>query len=165
MAFVSCCAGFVMYVWSQSLAKCITTYWGTTIVELPNDIAMAANIVWIWSHLLRISHHCLMGLSSPSCKTLALKGIPRLHGKSSCQWSQGSRLSMDIDAKQMDVCTAAPQGRLWAIIVMHTIFSYQLMLVINHATCSTFLKRSGTPHILVLTIRIWNLQVTRRGSN
>jgi hypothetical protein len=44
-AFVYCCARFVMYVWSQSLAKCITIYWGMTIIELPNDIAMVANIV------------------------------------------------------------------------------------------------------------------------
>jgi hypothetical protein len=36
-------------------------------------------------------------------------------------------------------------------------FFYQLMLVINHAKCNAFSKRSGTPHILVLTTKIWSL--------
>jgi hypothetical protein len=69
----------------------------------------------------------------------------------------GSRLLMDIDTRQMDVCTTALPGRQRTIIVMPTIFSYQLMSVINHAKCSTFSERSGTPRILVLTTKIWSL--------
>jgi hypothetical protein len=64
---------------------------------------MVASIAWLRSHLLQFSHHRLMRLSSPSCKTLALKGIPHFHCRSFCQWSQGFRLLMDIDARQMDV--------------------------------------------------------------
>jgi hypothetical protein len=45
MAFVYCCARFVVYVWSRSLAKCITTYWGTIIIELPNGVTTLAGIV------------------------------------------------------------------------------------------------------------------------
>lgn len=44
MGFISCCAGFATYVWSPRLAVCITTYWGTTIGELPNDIATMASV-------------------------------------------------------------------------------------------------------------------------
>jgi hypothetical protein len=72
---------------------------------------------------------------------------------------------MDIDAKQMDVCTIALPRRLLPIIICPTIFSYQLMLVVNLAKCNTFLEWSGRPHILVLTTKIWSLQVTERGSN
>jgi hypothetical protein len=71
MAFVFCCAGFATYVWSPRLTVCITTYWGTTIGELPNDIATVALVAWLGSHLLRISHRRSMWSSSPSCKTLA----------------------------------------------------------------------------------------------
>lgn len=115
---------------------------------------MVANIVWIWSHLLWISHHCLMRLNSPSCKAFALKGIPHLHCRSSCQWSQGSWLSMDIDVRQMDVCITALPRRLSPIIVWSTIFSYQFMLVINHVKCNTFSERLGTLRILVLTTQL-----------
>jgi hypothetical protein len=105
-----------------------------------------------------------MRSSSLGYKTLALKGISHLHGKSSCQWSQGSWLSMDIDARRMDVLTILLPGRLWVIIVVPTIFSYRFMLVVNHVKCNAFSERSGTPRILVSTTRIWSLKVTCRGS-
>jgi hypothetical protein len=49
--FVCCCARSVTYVWSQSLARCTTTYFGMMIVELPNVVAMVADVVSIWSPL------------------------------------------------------------------------------------------------------------------
>ncbi len=81
-----------------------------------------------------------MKLSSPSCKTFTFKGI-HLHHKSFYQWSQGSQLSMNIDARQMDMCTTALPRILLPIIIWPTIFSYELMLVINHAKCSAFLEK------------------------
>jgi hypothetical protein len=53
--FVYCCARSAMYVWSRSLARCTTTYLGTIIIELPNEVATVANVVWIRSPLLWIS--------------------------------------------------------------------------------------------------------------
>jgi hypothetical protein len=75
-------------------------------------------------------------------------------------WSQVSRSSMDIDVRWMDVRTILlPRGPS-PIIAWPTIFSYQLMPVVNRAKCSAFLERSGTPPILVSTTKIWSLWVT-----
>jgi hypothetical protein len=64
----------------------------------------------------------------------------------------------------MDVRTISLPGRLWAIIVVPTIFSYRFMPVVNCVKCSAFSERSGTPRILVSTTIIWSLEVTCRGS-
>ncbi|CAM6004967.1 unnamed protein product [Sphagnum balticum] len=77
----------------------------------------------------------------------------------------GSRSSMDIDARQMDVCTIALPRKLLPTTVWPTIFFYRLMPVVNRAKCSAFSNRSGTPRILVSTARIWSLQVIRWGCN
>jgi hypothetical protein len=72
---------------------------------------------------------------------------------------------MDIDARQMDVCTIALPGKLLPTIIWPTIFFYRLMPVVNRAKCNAFSNRSGTPRILVSTTRIWSLQVIRWGCN
>jgi hypothetical protein len=67
---------------------------------------------------------------------------------------------------KVDGCApTALQRGLSPIIVWPTIFSYQFMLVVNRAKCSTFSERSGTMHISVSTTKIWSLQVTPRGSD
>ncbi len=53
---------------------------------LGHDNHLAPKRHCIQSHMLRISHHCLIILNSSSCKTFTLKNIPYLRNKSSCQW-------------------------------------------------------------------------------
>jgi hypothetical protein len=56
---------------------------------------------------------------------------------------------MDIDARPMDVHTIPPPKKLWAIIVVPTISSYQFMPAVNRVKCIAFSDRSDTPCILV----------------